>query len=519
MASSSAQSSGQSTGQSPAQSSGPPASSSHPSWAGPGDDPSTAQPAPVPAWQEARPSAGAWSNLSSPAPWPGADAQPGPAAAPADRGDPMDRTAAHGPAGRPTPPGAYGQGPEGRAPQYGAGPEGSPQGQYGAGPNGASPGQYGPNAAQQDPYHPGAAPQGQYGPNATHQDPYGPEATPQGRYDGTPLDDRAVPRGRAHPGDEHVAGDPGSAPPGDGQFPGDHARPGANLSRDPSDPDRPFVTAGQISGSRTPPPERQQELWNTVFGDNYEAMGEAEQLDEEQGRPIWIYALAGSVAIALVAALGWAFLAGPLAGEDTKATAATPTGKPSPSVSATRRATSIPPLPRYRGKAAPVIGVVQDAEAGVTVPRLGGTWQLDQRPTVQGTYGFDTRQYVQTGPGVYAQVMTGPLPERMASFHTSKTDLEPVIKAVVVNARKKFFPEDNKVRKIAQQPLKVGSASGQLIAYSLTSATQRATIVTAAVNTGNDVPAIVYMSIPATAKELLPDVNTVVRQLKVTANP
>ncbi|MFG3440814.1 hypothetical protein ACGF0J_26465 [Nonomuraea sp. NPDC047897] len=419
----------------------------------------------MPAWQEAQPSAGAWSNLSSPAPWPRTDAQPAPVPA-----DPMERTAAYAPPAA----GAAQQGP------YGGSPGGVPEDPHGRGPG-----------AEPDPRQGG----------------------------GTPLDERAVPRGRAHPGDERVAGGSGhAAPPGDGQF-HDPARPGANLSRDPSDPDRPFVTAGQISGSRTPPPERQQELWNTVFGDNYEAMDEPEQL-EEQGRPIWIYALAGSVAIALVAALGWAFLAGPLAGEDPKAAAASPPATPKTSGTPTRRAGSIPSLPRYRGKAAPVVGVVQDQQARVTVPRLGGTWQLDQRPTVQGTYGFATRQYVQTGPGVYAQVMTGPLPERMAAFHTSDTDLEPAIKAVVVNARKKFFPPDNKVRKIAQQPLKVGTASGQLIAYSLTSATQRATIVTAAVNTGNDVPAIVYMSVPSTARQLLPDVNTVVRQLKVTsANP
>jgi hypothetical protein len=279
------------------------------------------------------------------------------------------------------------------------------------------------------------------------------------------------------------------------------------------------VTAGQISGSRTPPPERQQQLWNTVFGDDYDAMGEPEQLEEE-GRPIWIYALAGSVAVALVAALGWAFVWGPLAGQSAQPPAAAPSAKPSASATPTRTATSIGRLPRYPGKAAPVVGVVQDSAAGITVPRLGGTWQLDQRPTlqVQGTYGFDTRQYVQIGPDTFAQLLTGPLPERMASAYTSETDLEPVIKAVVVNARKKYFPPDNKVRKIAQQPLRVGQSTGRLIAYSLTSSTQRATIVAAALNTGKDVPAIVYMHVPSTGKRLMPDINTVVRQLKVAAS-
>ena len=46
------------------------------------------------------------------------------------------------------------------------------------------------------------------------------------------------------------------------------------------------------------------------------------------------------------------------------------------------------------------------------------------------------------------------------------------------------------------------------MAYSLTSDTEKATIVTAAINTGGEVPAIVYMSIPSERQALLPDVNT-----------
>jgi hypothetical protein len=298
----------------------------------------------------------------------------------------------------------------------------------------------------------------------------------------------------------------------------DAPRPGSNLSRDHSDPDRPFVTAGQISGSRTPPPERQQELWNTVFGDNYQAMGDQDPLEEEsQGKPIWIYALGGSVAIALVAALLWAFLAGPLASDDpaaSNAVAEKPTTSQKPS--ATRSSTSIGALPRYPGKAAPVLGRVPDAAAGISLPRLGGTWRLDTRTTVKATYNYDTRQFVPITQDTSAQLMSGPLPQKLASYY-EKDNLEPVIKQVVLDARKRFFPTGNKVRKIAQQPIKVGDNTGRLIAYSLTSETERATIVTMAVNTGGNLPAIVYMSIPADSKQLLPDVRTVMNQLRIGA--
>ncbi|MEU8248814.1 hypothetical protein [Nonomuraea sp. NPDC048916] len=405
---------------------------------------------PMPAWQEAPPASTGWSNLNSPAPWPQADQR---------------HQAA--PAAAPV--------PETRAPQ----------------------------AAH------GGAPA--FDERTMQQPAFDERTMQQPAYGGaTPPDERAAPQGRQHPTDEHM-GTYGQQPAAEQQP--RHGRPGANLSRDPSDPDRPFVTAGQISGSRTPPPERQQELWDTVFGDDYHSMGEPESLDDT-GRPIWIYALAGSVAVALVVALLWAFLAGPLSGDGESTAAA----QPSASTTAPPKKTSnsIGRLRTYAGKAAPVVGVVQSPTADVSVPRLGGAWQLDQRSTVQATYGFETRQYAKVGD-TYAELLTGPLPARMASAYTSDDDLEPVIKAVVVNARKSFFPAGNQVRKIAQQPLKVGDATGRLIAYSLTSDTQNATIVTIAVNTGNDVPSMVYMSVPSTGKQLLPDINTVVKQLKVAA--
>ncbi|WP_327590226.1 hypothetical protein OHA25_26835 [Nonomuraea sp. NBC_00507] len=341
--------------------------------------------------------------------------------------------------------------------------------------------------------------------------PHGPPPQPHpAQHSGNQLNDRAVP---STPMDSTHIGTP---PTEDGNE-SPASRPGSNLSRDPSDPEHRFVTAGQISGSRTPPPERQQELWNTVFGENYQAMGDQEVLDDDEGegRPVWIYALGGSVAVALVIALLWAFLAGPLAGEDP--TSAVASGQPtaSPKPSATKSSTTIGKLPAYPGKASPVLGRVPDAAAGISVPRLGGKWQLDQRVTVKGTFGFDTRQYVEVAPERYAQLMSGPLMPKLASYY-EQDNLEPVIKQVVLTARKRFFPADNKVRKIAQQPIKVGDQTGRLIAYSLTSETEKATIVTMAINTGGSVPAIVYMSIPSDSKQLLPDIRTVMNQLRLS---
>ncbi|MFD2350109.1 hypothetical protein ACFSTC_13335 [Nonomuraea ferruginea] len=244
-------------------------------------------------------------------------------------------------------------------------------------------------------------------------------------------------------------------------------------------------------------------------------MGEPESLDEP-GKPLWIYALASSAAVALVIALLWAFIASPLASEDPGKSAAQAT----PSQSAPRHPEEDV---RHDRQAARVQGqrVTGDrhgpgpAGGHPGPPRLGGTWRLDERPTVKGTYGYDTRQYAMVGDDLAAQVLTGPLPAKLAGRYTSPDDLEPVIKAVVVDARKRLYADGNKVRKIAQQSLKVGDSTGRLIAYSLTSPTEKATVVAAAINTGGDVPAIVFMSVPAEGKALLPDVNTVVKRLRL----
>ncbi|WP_188195767.1 hypothetical protein [Nonomuraea sp. SYSU D8015] len=416
-------------------------------------------PDPVPAWQQPpSPNPGAWANLSTPAPWPQGDR--GPAAdAPEQRATGYDQAAPPGP-----PPHDVPAEPHGPPPQI----------------------------------HPSEE-----------------RTVTYAQHSQNLLNDRAVP---STPMDSTHIGTPPAEDQND-QPPG-APRPGSNLSRDPSDPDHRFVTAGQISGSRTPPPERQQELWNTVFGDNYQAMGDQEVLDDDadQGKPVWMYALGGSVAIALVAALLWAFLAGPLAGEEAPSSAAASgqsTEPPKPPT--TKPPTSIGALPKFPGKASPVIGRVPDVAAGISVPRLGGNWQLDQRGsvTIKGTYNYTTRQYVQIAPEKFAQLMSGPLPARLTSYY-EQDNLEPVIKQVVLNARKSFFPADNKVRKIAQQSIKVGDQTGRLIAYSLTSQTEKATIVTMAVNTGGDVPAIVYMSIPSESKQLLPDIRTVMNQLRLS---
>ncbi|GHE41572.1 hypothetical protein GCM10017673_49850 [Streptosporangium violaceochromogenes] len=297
-----------------------------------------------------------------------------------------------------------------------------------------------------------------------------------------------------------------------------HTQPGRHLSRDPSDPYKPFVTAGQISGPKTPPPERQQELWDTVFGDNYQAMGDEDDFDAP-GKPVWVFALAGSVVIALVGALFWAFMAGPLAAAKEE-----PSPRTSPSATPKKptKAQSPGRLPRFPGKGSPVEGVLSDQAAAVSVARLGAPWQQDQRRTVPVVYGFTTRQYVPAGTDSagreqFAQLMLGTLSPRLKSRYTPERPA-PAINAVASGARKKFFPEDNSARKTAQQTLSVHGLRGQLAAYEITAGGSKTVMVVAILNTGADLPAVVYMSVPEDKRELLPDITTVFTSIRPAAS-
>ncbi|MCW2878416.1 MAG: hypothetical protein JWQ95_2516 [Sphaerisporangium sp.] len=304
--------------------------------------------------------------------------------------------------------------------------------------------------------------------------------------------------------------------------------------REPDDPYKPFVTAGQISGPRTPPPARQQELWNTVFGDNYESIGEED--DSGNGRRVWLLALVASVLVALVAALLWAFLAGPLrsapdqtqtgagdsAGKSTSK--ASSSGKPATS---TTKPQSMGKLPKYSGVRSPRAGILTDDASAISLARLGGPWRLDMRSQhVQSTYGFTTRQYVAAGSDdagtpQFAQVMTGPLAQNLAGKYSASTPdkLAPVISSVAFAARNKFFPAGNKVVKTAEQRLAAGGHPARLVAYQIIAGGARTTLVVAAVSTGADLPVIVYMSVPDSKKELLPDINTVFSSIRPTSAP
>lgn len=335
----------------------------------------------------------------------------------------------------------------------------------------------------------------------------GPAAGPAGAGQGPAPDDRRAVHGdrQAPPSPPH----PSAAHP---QTPAGPPMP-PPPPPPPDDPYKPFVTAGQISGPKTPPAHRQQELWNTVFGENYDAIDDYE---DDEGRPVWLFALGGSVLVALVGVLVWAFLAGPLSSSSEADTdPVTPSASASPSVVA-KPQSRYPTLPKFKGTASPVNGSIADQTARIRVPRLGGEWRVDpDAQAVQTKYGFSGRQHV---PGIQgaqeAEIMWGKLSQTLAAKYTTPNKLGPVVNAVAVYARQALLPKGNKATKIAQQKLTRNGRTGMLSAYKITSGIDETTIVVAALDTGGDLPAVVYMAVPGDKADLLPDINTVFRSIR-----
>ncbi|MEV7965655.1 hypothetical protein AB0O34_06675 [Sphaerisporangium sp. NPDC088356] len=407
-------------------------------------------------------------------------------------------------------------------------------------PPSTGPQPYAPPATGPQPYAPPATGPQQFPQQGAARQQYAPEAPPQPFRlpDDAPPAPAYVPAGteatiRVSGSMSQMSQMGQTGPAGTTAAPEQREQRGQRHAASPQehDPYKPFVTAGQISGPKTPPPERQQELWNTVFGENYEAMGE-EPDDTGGGRRVWLFALIASVAVALVAALLWAFLAGPLRSSADGAEAGTQgSGKSTPKASssssgkqATTKPQSIGRLPRYSGEASPRAGILTDKASAISVARLGGPWRLDLRSQhVQTTYGFMTRQYVAAGSDAagtpqFAQVMTGPLAKSLATKYSADKpeDLTPVISSVAFAARNKFFPAGNKVAKTAEQRLAVGGRPARVVAYQILSGGAKTTLVVGAVSTGADLPVIVYMSVPDSKKELLPDINTVFASIRPT---
>jgi hypothetical protein len=182
------------------------------------------------------------------------------------------------------------------------------------------------------------------------------------------------------------------------------------------------------------------------------------------------------------------------------------------------------PLARFPGVPSRMLGRVNDAHSGLSYPRLAAPWQVPTKQNKLGTAGWSGQQILVTERHAqqiwYGQLLTGTLHPGMQSAYQGPDSVKNVAALVAQGYEAQYYAFPHKTAPLASQALNVGGRKGWLIASYLTYQRTgvRATgeiVVTAVIDTGRPVPAVVFASMPNTHKKRWPDVNEFFTHLKI----
>jgi hypothetical protein len=250
-------------------------------------------------------------------------------------------------------------------------------------------------------------------------------------------------------------------------------------------------------------------------------------LDEKEMRRdrsrTYLFAGLGVLVVAGIVALGIYVFTGDGGGDaEVKAQP----GVSAPSTGATEKA-ELPPrreLMVFKGKGSPVAGVFADPESRLSVPRFGGGWVEPNQKNKLAQSGWTGQQILVTekkGTQLwYGSVLTAPLGPVERRIWDDGGDLEQNAVAVADSLESRLYGFPHRTGELASQELKVDGYEGWLVArhlkYDRTPIRAKSeVVVTALVDTGDQYPSVLFISVPNTHKKLWPDINTVISQLKV----
>jgi hypothetical protein len=180
-------------------------------------------------------------------------------------------------------------------------------------------------------------------------------------------------------------------------------------------------------------------------------------------------------------------------------------------------------LPTYRGKPTRIAGRIADQHAGLSYPRFAAPWQVPTRRNRLGTQGWSGQQVLVTEKRAnrlwYGQLLTGTLQPTLMEAYKGPESLQTVTVMASDGLLAQYYAFPHTKRGIASQQLKVGGRKGWLIGTQLRYKRPgvRATgelVVVAVIDTGRPTPAVVFTSMPNTHRNLWPDINRFIGQLK-----
>jgi hypothetical protein len=198
---------------------------------------------------------------------------------------------------------------------------------------------------------------------------------------------------------------------------------------------------------------------------------------------------------------------------------AAPTGQPA----LTWQPTGTPagPLPVFHGAGTRVAGRTTNRFAGLSYARFGTPWQRSR--SAQGaSSGQEIDSKVKDYKHFwYASITVEPLDPKLAVSGPQR--LRAAAELTGQAFVKGLYQDDGSRKDLAGAPMTVSRRSAWVTAFRMTHTTdtdrveKNQTEVVVAVDTGRQLPAIVEITIPGNQSRLLPDINQVVRSLRVVA--
>jgi hypothetical protein len=206
---------------------------------------------------------------------------------------------------------------------------------------------------------------------------------------------------------------------------------------------------------------------------------------------------------------------------------ATPSPSPSPSSGGphVRRIPegTVVTLRRYKGRGSAVIGRVTDPKTGLSFAELGSPWRrsrpIGEGPIQDGRYNLRQTLLTETyGPDGDREWWADIDSQHLWSDLDAGDSLYDAARAMLDHKQDGAFPTGTTGRDIASQPVRRGWLIARIMQMPPSPdgrEARRELSVAIAVDTGRPRPAMLWITIPDTHRRLWPDVDTLVRSLKI----
>lgn len=180
-------------------------------------------------------------------------------------------------------------------------------------------------------------------------------------------------------------------------------------------------------------------------------------------------------------------------------------------------------LRRYRGQGSPVIGRVTDPKTGLSFAELGSPWRrsraVSDGPIKDGRYNLRQTLLTETyGSDDDREWWADIDSQHLWSELNAGESLYDAARAMLDYKQGGAFPNGTTGRDIASQPVRRGWLLARMIQMPPSPdgrKARRELSVAIAVDTGRPRPAVLWITIPDTHQRLWPDVDTLVKSLKV----